>query len=164
MNNDELVIDQSNFDQYFKDVRLHRPQRGEIMAKFRSSAEFIDGPTKRDVIEILRTHGSEAAVQIMRKLGCATQEDAFRVPLSMAEDLLDGMSVEQVAQKPYQYVIEVFYWVKKEHVPDDPHWSTVSILNLDSFWDKLGKVSIKSEVRSDIPEYEVREGQERVEE
>lgn len=154
---DELVIDKSNFYQYFKDVRLHRPQRGEVMAKFRSTAEFVDGPTKRDVIEILQTmNGPEAAVQIMRKLGCATQDDAFKVPLEIAKDLIDGMSVEEVASKPYQYIIEVFYWTKKEYIPDDPHWTAVGIVNLDEFCDKRGKVSIKSEVKGEIPEhYEV---------
>ena len=38
--------------------------------------------------------------------------------------------------KIYKYKMEVFYYTKREYVPvDDPHWTIISIANLDKFLD-----------------------------
>ena len=52
----ELVIDESNFTEYFKDCRIHRPERGDVMAKYTAIAEFVDGAMKKDVIHLLLNH------------------------------------------------------------------------------------------------------------
>lgn len=145
----ELVIDENNFTQYFKDCRIHRPERGDVMAKYTAIAEFVDGQMKKDIIDLLMNKDKAlAATQVMRKLGCATEYDAIRVCKQVAEDLASGMSPEDVEKKPYEYQLETFYYTKKEYVPvDDPHWQVISIANLDSFLDKNNRVvSFKTKI------------------
>ena len=56
----------------------------------------------------------------------------------MAEDLLAGMTEEDVALKPYKYTLEMFFYSNPNNIPkDDPHWSIISLLNLD---DLIGKM------------------------
>ena len=147
--NGEIVIDESNFSQHFRDCRMHRPERGDVMAKYTAIAEFVDGRMKRDVIDLLVNHEKAyAATQVMRKLGCATEFDAIRVCKEMAEDLASGMTPEEVEKKVYEYRMEAFYYTKKENVPvDDPHWTLIGIANLDSFLDRdSNKVSIQTKI------------------
>ena len=133
----EIVIDDSNFTEYFFDVRKHKPQRGQIMARYAAGAEFIDGRLKKDVVDLIFNKGRpEAATRVMRKLGCATEKDSIRVCREIAQVLVAGMSILEVEQKVYKYTIEVFYYTFKENVPiDDPHWTTISLKNLDEFLD-----------------------------
>ena len=147
--NTELVIDQSNFDQYFFDVRTHKPKRGEILARYTASAEFIDGRLKKDVIDLIYNRDkAEAATRVMRKLGFATEREALRVCKELAKDLAHGMTPKEVEEKIYKYQVEVFYYTQKEYVPtDDPHWSIISLTNLDEFLDAAGqKINIKGRV------------------
>ena len=50
----------------------------------------------------------------------------------MSEDLLAGMSHDDLAKKKYSYTVEVYFYTQQEYIPrDDPHWSCVSLINLD---------------------------------
>jgi hypothetical protein len=144
---DELVIDENNFYEYFRDCRNSKPERGDVIARYAAAAEFVDGHMKKDIIGLLtRTDKAAAATAVMRKLGCATQQDAVRVVKEICKDLASGMSAEEVEQKSYKYTLEVFYYTKKEYVPlDDPHWSIISINNLDDWLDREHgiKMSVK---------------------
>ncbi len=142
---DELIIDEKNFHEYFHDVRTNKPQRGQVLARYCAWAELVDGKLKRDIIEFLRFQDAKGVPKIMRKMVNATEEDSLRVPKEMLRDLLSGMTVEQVARKEYKFLLEVFFYTKKEYVPkDDPHWSLISLVNLDKFMDDaeldLGKI------------------------
>lgn len=148
----ELVINESNFEEYFKDCRKHKPQKGDIMARYTACAEFIDGRMKCDIIDLLHNYDkANAAVQVMRKLGCATEQDSIRICKEVCQDLLSGMTLKEVEQKVYKYVLEVFYYTKKEYVPlGDPHWSIISINNLDEFLDQAGqRVSLKCKLKDE---------------
>lgn len=143
------LIDEKNFAEYFRDCRISRPQRGDVMAKYTATADFVDGRMKRDIIDLLKNKEKAfAATQVMRKLGGASQRDSIRVCREMAEDLDSGMSDEEVESKAYRYTFEMFFYTKREHVPaDDPHWSIISIANLDTFLDKQNrKVTIESKI------------------
>ena len=147
----DLVIDESNFSEYFKDCRIHRPERGDVMAKYTAVAEFVDGAMKKDVIELLLHHDKAiAATKVLRKLGCATDKDAIKICRQIAEDLANGMTPEEVEKKPYEYNLEAFYYTKKEYVPvGNPHWMTINISNLDTFLDKDNNmVQISSKILS----------------
>ena len=126
------TITDDNFSEYFHDVRKHRPQKGQILASWRASADFIDGWVKREVIDQLNTSevGAESAVKIMRKLVGAIEKDAILVCLGIAEDLLSKMSMDAILKKPYHFTIEQFYWTMPEYVPDDPHWTTTKVCDL----------------------------------
>jgi hypothetical protein len=137
----EIEIDNNNFHEYFRDVRTHSPERGEVMAQYSAIAEFVDGNEKRQIISLLTSteNKMEATAQVMRKLLCASELDAYRVPRCMAEDLLAGMTEDEVASKPYKYTLEMFFYADPDNVPkDDPHWSVISLLNLEDF---VGKTS-----------------------
>ena len=133
---EEIEITEDNFEEYFFDVRRHDPERGQILARYMTKAEFVDGFMKRNVIELLSTHknAGNTAPQVMRKLGLALEEDSIRVCREIAEDLMSGMSEDEVAEKAYPFTLECFFYAEKENVPtDDPHWDIVSINNLDKF-------------------------------
>jgi hypothetical protein len=134
----ELVIDETNFDSFFFDVRKHEPKQGQIIARYTTTAEFIDGPEKRNVIDLLtKTYKMIPTTQVMLKLLHTTELDSYRVPLAMARDMVEGLNVNEVAAKPYKYTAEMYFYTEKKYVPrDDPHWSIISILNLDEFLDK----------------------------
>jgi hypothetical protein len=160
---EEIEINEENFSSYFKDVRNSVPEKGEIIAQYSAAAEFIEGNEKRQIISLLTAteNKMEATAQVMRKLLHASELDAYRVPRMMAEDILSGMSVDEVAQKPYKYTLEMFFYTKLENVPKgDPHWSTISVLNLDEFLDKKdGQIESKilSKEESDRLNLEFRE-------
>lgn len=144
---DGVVITEENFGEYFFDVRMHKPQRGQVMARYTAVAEFIDGPMKQDIIGLLLKYNkAEAATKVLRKLGCATEKDSIRVCKEIVQDLMNGMTPEEVEKKPYEYTMEAFFYTKKEYVPiDDPHWSVISIANLDTFLDAAeNKIKMKA--------------------
>lgn len=129
---EELIIDNSNFKEYFFDVRKFGPKEGQIMAKFSAVAIFGDGPEKRDVIKILKRDKAEAAVMVMRKIHCAREPDCYKICREICEDLVSGMSEDEVAKKEHEFVLESFYYTKKEYVPlDDPHWETIDVIKYD---------------------------------
>lgn len=136
---EELEINEENFNQYFKDVRTSTPEKGDVIAQYSAAAEFIDGPEKKQIISLLTSteNKMEATAQVMRKLLFASELDSYRIPRQMAQDLISGMSVDEVALKTYKFTLEMFFYAKPENVPkDDPHWSTISVLNLGEFLDK----------------------------
>jgi hypothetical protein len=145
---EELLIDDSNFNKYFRDCRTNRPERGDVMAKYTAVAEFVAGHMKKDLIDLLQNKEKAlAATQVMRKLGCATEKDSIRVCREICEDLDNGMTEAEVEAKPYKYTMEMFFYTKKEYLPEDPHWSLINIANLDSFLDKQNRrVTIETKV------------------
>lgn len=128
---EELIIDESNFNEYFFDVRKHRPQPGQVLAKFKAFALFGPGDHKKDVISLLKINKAKEAALVMQKIHFARVPDCYRICREMCEDLLKGMSEEEVENKEYEYVLEAFYYAKKEHIPDDPRWETIKFLNYD---------------------------------
>jgi hypothetical protein len=142
-NDKNIIIDTSNFNEYFFDVRKFGPKEGQIMAKFSAVAIFGDGPEKRDVIKILRRDKAEAAAMVMRKIHCAREPDCYRVCREIVEDLIRGMTDDEVAKKEYEFVLEAFYYTKREYLPEnDPHWETIDLVKYDPET-KTFKVNIK---------------------
>lgn len=133
----ELVIDESNFSQYFFDTKTHKPQKGQILAKYTATAELIDGDLKKDVLRLIKAENKIlAAVKVLQKLGCTSETEAVRVCKLITEDLLSGMSDKMVLKKAYKYRLEALYYSKQEYVPiEDPHWTIISIANLNEFLD-----------------------------
>lgn len=129
---EEVVIDHTNFSEYFHDVRHNRPKPGQIMAKFSAVALFGDGPEKRDIIHVLKMDKAEAAAAVMRKIHCAKEPDCYRVCREICEDLISGMSEDEVAAKDYEFVLETCYYTQREYVPkNDKHWETIQLLQYD---------------------------------
>lgn len=133
-----MQINEANFkDYFFRADEKYKPEKGQVLARWRTSADFVDGWVKRNIIQLLCSHesGAESSHRIMTKLVSAVNKDAVRVLREMTEDLIGGMSVDEVCEKPYRFVVEQFYWTQKEYVPDDVHWdliSCVDVRNVDS--------------------------------
>jgi hypothetical protein len=149
--NNELVIDETNFDQYFKDVRTNAPEPNQVMAVYSAVAELVDGNLKRDLIYLLsHTSKYSESVTLLRKIGWAEQGDAIRICREIVEDLVNGTSSEEVLAKSYSYKLEAFYYVNREYIPkNDPHWSFVEIVNLADKTEKVEHVP-GGEIRSKI--------------
>lgn len=121
------MITEENFTEYFFPAKPnYKPEKGQTLARWRATADFIDGWVKRNVIELLATNkaGAKTALSIMKKLVHAPEKEAIKVLREMAEDLLN-FSVKQVAEKPYRFTVEQFYWTRPEYIPDDPHWELI---------------------------------------
>lgn len=130
-----MEINDDNFAEYFFDIKTHRPQKGQVIACYTAKADFLEGPDKQRIIGLLKKEDitPEAIGQVLRASIHASDPDCYRVPKEMANDLLEGMSEEDVLKKPYRYLLKVYYYAKPDHIPDDPHWSTISIVNLNDF-------------------------------
>ena len=131
---EEIIIDKSNFSEYFFDVRQHAPKSGQIMAKFTAVALFGEGAEKKDIIKLLMTDKAKQAASVMHRIHLAKTPDNYRICAEICEDLfIHGLTVEEVQKKDYEFILEAVYYTQREHVPkEDPHWETLSVLEYDS--------------------------------
>lgn len=130
---DGVVIDHTNFKDYFFDVRQHKPQPGQIMAKFTAVAEFVGSDAKKDIMYLMTLNKAHQASMVMRKIHGAKEPDCYRVCREIAEDILAGKTEKEIIEKPYEFVVEFFFYTKREYVPkNDPHWETLSLMTYDA--------------------------------
>jgi hypothetical protein len=144
---DDLVIDEKNFSQYFKEIDKSHPQKGDVLVAYRSMADFCDGELKEQVVEALFEEkiGPSKAIKLMKKLGKTSNREAFRVVKNIFMDLYNGMSKSMVTAKTYEFMVEIYYYAKEEYVPkDNSHWEIIKIKNLD---DHLSKVNIENDIQ-----------------
>ena len=145
---EETKITQENFGEYFFDVRKNRPKQGQIMAKYAAVAEFVDGPEKRDIIRLIQMDKAYQAAQVMKKIHLAKEPDCYRVLREMCQDLIDGMTEEEVEKKPYEFVLEAFFYTNREYVPkNDPKWETIDLIEYDD-----ETKTFKSTINISLPE------------
>jgi hypothetical protein len=118
----------------FRLTKTSKPEQGDVIARYRAVAEFVEGKEKDFVVRLLQNRGSViSALQVMKNVCFATEKDSYRVLKEMVVDLLE-MPLDKVVKKPYEYMVELFYYVKPEHVPkDDPHWEIIDIVNLNDY-------------------------------
>lgn len=142
-----MELSNEEFAERFKDIRHHTPEPGQVIARYRAKAELIEGYEKQNLMDLLfMADKALPAVQVMSSIFCAIEEDAVRVPLEIAEDL-QKMPYAEVLAKPYPYTIELLYYTHPEYIPtNDPHWSSVSVLNLDEFCTTEDGIQIKSKI------------------
>jgi len=139
----DLVIDESNFDQYFFDARRNKPKPGQVLACYEANAEFVDGNLKRDTIHLLMTSnkGGEASVRLVQKLGGGTPTSSMTVVKEMMQDLLSGMSSDEVAEKPYSFQCQFFYYTWRECMPKgDPHWWSTALVDVSRLDEQLDRL------------------------
>jgi hypothetical protein len=95
---------------------------------------------KKNIIDLLHKNKAEAAVSVMRNLGCATEKESIRIVREVCDDLVYGMTKEDVEKKIYKYTLESFYYTQKENFPlNDPHWVLINVKNMDEFLDASNK-------------------------
>lgn len=126
----DIVIDESNFNEYFFDVKKHGPQKGQIMARYIAKAELMRGQYKECIIDLLMTNpmGAEMSVQIAKNSFAAQEMEAINLCKAITADLVNGKSKDEVLDTPYKYTLEKFFWTKEEYVPkNDPHWQVIKV-------------------------------------
>ena len=137
---DELVIDESNFSNYFTEVGYNKPSKGECMVVYRAVAELHDGDIKRDVINLLCQEeiGAKQAIEHVVKRCKTNYKEAIKIVTEICGDLHAGISKDLVLAKTYEYILEIFYYVNPIHVPrNDKHWEVISIKNIDEYMKNL---------------------------
>jgi hypothetical protein len=125
----ELVIDDTNFSQYFREINKAAPAQGDSLVVFRALAYFCEGALKQEIIDLLRFEfGSvKKCVGRLIKFAGSTREQAVKICLDLAKDLIDGISLEDVKKKEYPFVFEKFYYVNPQYVPeDDKRWQILT--------------------------------------
>lgn len=129
---DEIIIDENNFEQYFRDTSNHRPEAGDVMVFYKSNAELQAGDLKGQMIDSLYEEriGPQKAMQIFIKMGKAAHQEALKVVKEICSDLHSGMSKDEVMEKPYKFFLQLSFYTKKEYVPvDNPHWELIPLKN-----------------------------------
>lgn len=132
MSEDNVVIDESNFNQYFREIKNTTPEKDEILVAYRATASLIAGDLKREIISLLieNDEGANIAVNKMQKFAHASEREAIKVVKNICEDIYLGMREEQVLMKDYLFILERFFYTKKQYVPvNDPHWEVIKILH-----------------------------------
>jgi len=131
MKSEEIVINEENFNEYFKEINKNKPEKGDIIASYRAKAYLVEGDLKKDVIKLLKTkEGVNSAVKILNKFAYCIYEDAVSICKNICQELSLGLSDEEVLKKEYPYTLEIFYYTKKENVPEnDKHWSIMTIID-----------------------------------
>lgn len=129
-----MQITKENFNEYFFDTKKHEPKEGDVIAKFSATGEFLESREKTHIIDLLLKDGKILpAIQLMVKIHHAREESAIELLKNMIEDLMNGMTPEEVNKKPYKFYIEMFFYTKPEYIPtDDPHWKYIEIVKLNN--------------------------------
>lgn len=145
--NKELIIDESNFSDYFKDVSVKKkPDKNEIIACYTTKARFCAGDVKIDVISSMKENVF-STIKILQKIAKARYLDSLIILKQMLSDKLAGMSDKEIEDKEYEYIAEFFYYTKKEYVPsDDPRWSTLKIHSTKDLINEEKNILIKSKI------------------
>lgn len=127
--NQEIIIDETNFSQYFKDCRTTKPEKGDVMVSWNGMAELVEGRLKEDLVDFLLYKDKlNPAINLISRLGFATQKSSVSLCKEICNDALNGMDHDSILKKSYKYQIEVFYYTKKEFVPkDDPNWKVINL-------------------------------------
>jgi hypothetical protein len=121
-----MNMNDENFEKLFFDVATNERKPGQIAVCYNNSVELLNCPFKDMIIETLQKGDAGRAVNFLTKIGRATSLGAYQLCKEMTADLLQG-SVEAVQEKPYRYIIQLFFYTTLEHFPhDDPHWSFLS--------------------------------------
>lgn len=128
---DELVIDEANFAEHFRDATRFGPRQGEVLVRFRGVAEFIDGRGKQDIIYLMKIGKAKQAAEVMKRIHHAAEPDCYRVCREICEDLM-VMDEAAVEAKPYEFEIELLYYTMPDNIPKgDPRWETIQLLRVD---------------------------------
>jgi len=132
MDEDKVELNEENFLKYFKEAGRFPPEKGDVLAVFKACAELVDGQLKQEVVRSLKEieGGSRFAVQMLIKQSKMSYRESIRICKEICTDL-QSLDDNEVLNKPYKFVYENKYFVRKDLVPtDSPHWEIVSLKNV----------------------------------
>jgi hypothetical protein len=140
-------ITSKNFNEYFFDIRRNKPQKGQVIARFRAICQLIDNEEKRFLIRLLqKPDAARSIATMMTKVFNASKHSSWSLPIEMGRDLLAGVPIDEVAKKEYEFEGEFYYYTMPDYVPkDDPHWEIVNIIDVSDYIQSEQCMPTKSE-------------------
>lgn len=117
------------------DVEGGTPRSGDVLARYMAVAYLGDGELKREIYRCLTEEddGAAAARQVMVVKAHASRKNAAEVPLCIANDLIEGVAVDEIFRKPYRYLYERWFYAPPDAVPkEDKHWTVIGIYPKDA--------------------------------
>jgi len=128
----DILIDETNFSEYFREVGKSMPTNGDALVAFRALAYFSDGHLKREICHFLCYEFGSVMKCIGRlvKHAGASKFQSVCICRQIISDLLSGMPLVDVYKKEYEFHFEKFYYAKPEYVPtDDKRWQILKLPN-----------------------------------
>lgn len=116
----------------FCDIKDRGPKPEEILARFITFAELLEGDYKETIYNLLcdNVDGANLSCKLLKEQIHASGESSISLLLEMAKDIKDGISKEEIFKKPYKFVFERFFYVEEQYVPkDDQRWQVISLIN-----------------------------------
>lgn len=126
-----LPDDMIDFKKNFKSIS-EKPEKGDVLTCFRASAEFVDAWEKRHVINLLKSKekGVILARSVLLKIVKVAEREVDSLIEQILNDIAEEKTVEEIANTPYNIIIEQFYWAQRENIPNNPHWSIIETKDL----------------------------------
>jgi hypothetical protein len=126
---DNLIIDESNFDKYFRNTRNSKKQKNDIIVMFSSSAVFSKGKLKEDIIDLLfyNFNSVNKCLGKLFKFAYASHSEGVKLCKDIMKDYINGMTKENIIDKEYPFVLQMFFYTKYKYVPmNDRRWMVIS--------------------------------------
>jgi hypothetical protein len=111
---DNLIIDESNFDKYFRNTRNSKKQKNDIIVMFSSSAVFSKGKLKEEIIDLLfyNFNGISKCLGKLFKFAYAPHPEGIKLCKNIIKDYMDGMTKESIIIKEYPFILQMFFYTK----------------------------------------------------
>lgn len=125
---EDIVIDDSNFHKYFRNTRNSKKQKNDIVVMFFTSAVFASGKLKEEVVDLLATEFSSVnkCLGKLFKFAYAPHAEGMKICKSIIKDYIEGMSKDDIINKEYPFVLQMFFYTKEKYIPkNDRRWLVV---------------------------------------
>jgi len=125
---DDIIIDDSNFHKYFRNTRNSKKQKNDIVVMFYTSAVFATGKLKEEIVDLLATEFSSVnkCLGKLFKFAYAPHVEGMKICKSIIKDYIDGMSKDDIINKEYPFVLQMFFYTKEKYIPrNDRRWLVV---------------------------------------
>lgn len=116
------------------DAKRYKPKKGQVMVRYQAMADLIEGDLKTDVINLLQNNdqGANASIRMLQNNCYMNEKDAIMISKEISEDLLNGMSLQEVSSKPYRFKLEILYYTDKDtanQLSGNVHWTKIDLID-----------------------------------
>ncbi len=126
---DDFIIDENNFDKYFRNTRNNKKQKNDVIVMFSSSAVFAKGKLKEEIVDLLSTEFNSVnkCLGKLFKFAYAPHAQSIKVCKNIIQDYISGMNREDIINKEYPFVLQMFFYTKEKYIPNnDKRWLVIS--------------------------------------
>lgn len=124
-----ISIDKINFDKYFRNTRTSKKKKNDIVVMFYSSAVFAKGKLKEEIVDLLSIEFNSVNKCLAKlfKFAYAPYFEGLKICKSIIKDYIDGMSKDDIINKEYPFVLQMFFFTREKYIPsNDKRWLVVS--------------------------------------